>query len=1192
MSFDINFHVKIRPSVEQRTPLAETVSYAGHTYQIYEVNELFPHMSTAQAIKKTRAIFLNEQDPKIEEQQSIKNSVLAAVKAGTCNWKAIAKDKDLMLEAIVLDPENIQHAHEDLRKDADWILSVVDRCMKRKSEYLDVCELREKDIQVQRLFCTKLATKYSAQIASNMGKYASDLAQDNSNLRHYQLKYKKLKALIDPALLGKKEFILRAMQKDITLLLMILSNLETEDFFLEAIQLDKKVINYLPNRIKDSIVQTLVKQDPKNLCHVSVDLMMNKEFEQFVINLIRQNPRALENLHNSAVIENEKVILASIPSKGDFAFYLSSCSSLFSDKQFILQAVSRNGHFLNKLPNGSVFKGHRDIVLAAIRNDWTVLNTKKEAQLSRFATMGRCVPSPIEVNNVGWNNKELAMVAVEQSLDAIAHCPASLKKSQEFIDFVFTKWPDAKQSRQTFLSLNNVSALSYADQSLTDDLDFMKQLCRQDFKALAYAPVSLRQDREFIKSLIADSKGEALIYADASLKQDREFVNQAIVIDGYALGYSDPNLMQDPELITASLKYIKKQEFTVIDAKKMPKTVNQWNLLPKSLKNNQKFMEAAFLIDSNSVYHTSIEIQRHILIKFLETFPLQTTWVLIEDHLRNDLAFMLAAFALDPVNAWQKASDAIQKDPEFVKAVVDYLLMTNLKKEAAILALQIRKTDHPLLSGVAKLAFQDKEIVLQAFLINQENLKCADPTLLQDREFIIQLINIHPYAFLYIPQKDDPFVLNALYQSLSNTLAALKDDPSQIGSLKLLVNTIISHANAFRLHPEHPLMQEIIQAHTIVNGIHDPKNPYYIHAKLLEAVQKEALLDDFEALRKRADLRVYTFADIPEGIIPFHKLFESVEERGINPKQLEELCQNYYGKEPLQKGAEESDELFAQRQAVYFEEMEKLQRSYLSDVRCNILGQGKVIPALLLQRGDPNAPITLTNMYLHLILKKIAEQDNTRKDGKLSDRENMLLQFASMVKECSTGQSDAIEQYFLHTIGGQSQANSSVEKIEKTIDSAVQMTLLETLSSDALVKELTGKERVKQMSHQTLYLKNRYYKQLGLHHSPSFDFHAGVIYQSLQHQSANEALSIIKHHFLQRLEERVKEILDRSFKESIAFQHWVDYFKNHFDMQDNQESYNRFFDNKVEEGEEIFQYTGIAPVAIKKMLVKLLKLQI
>jgi hypothetical protein len=1245
MSLDINLQVFSNYEPEQnRIPLKETTNYAGHIYQIYEINTLlFPELpqfeaSASQAIplKKIRGIFLNEPldeatsrvESALPWNKDKKEATREAIRAGTYDWQKdnglVANDKDLMLEAIRQNPQNLQYAYPNLKKSGEVALAALSQWSKELDDYKST--LASDAQRLSELLLTaeegkKRGYQPQEEVEFEIANQRIEVEKKEIIVKQHELKIKTISSHIDPALLGEKEFVLAAIKYHIEILETILPNLETEEFFLEAIKIDVGALEYAPDHLEFEITQAAIEQDLRALSYVSDDLMEDEEFKQFILKIVSQHPEVLHRIDNIAITADKDVVLATIPSgMENFELPISSFSSLWKDREFVLQAVSKNGQFWHKLPHHSKFNEDREILLAAVHHDWTILNAEPKDN-GRSPYRPRLDAISFEQPNNWWSDAEFAIVALEQSLEAFKYCTSGLKQDEEFVALLFTKWPALKANRHFLLELgkDNSQALSYADESLQHDLQFAKEAISQNFQAFKYAPSALKKDQNFVKEVIRLSEGTSLEHADIALKQDRVFMVEAVQISGYALGYADPILREDADLIEAALNQI------------IPHYIKRWEELPDSLKNSPKFMAAAFKKDKNSLKYAMFDVQRGILLPYLHSKDADK-WNLIKDHFRSDKSFMLDALSIDPAEAWKNAADDVKKDSQFVLAAASKLCSLAQdplqKKETAALAsailkeIQAKPLDIPpehFIIEAAKLAFMDQEVVWQAFIMDPTNLQFADPLLLKDREFMLQCIcenfltfnYIHPdlkqdraflkqsigknpYVSLFISEevKTEEPILNAIYQSLSDHLMAFKEDPNKRQLLHQFTAFVIERADRFLLHPEHPLMQEFIQAYTVASGVEDPKNPYYMHARLTQVVQQEALLDDFASVRKRADIKDYAFNDIPEGIIPFSELFTSLEERGIDKKQLEELCQTYYGKEPVVKEANETEEQFVQREIAYREEMEKLEESYLRDVRHNILGQGKLIPALLAQKGKAEDPISLTNMYLHLILKRMQQEDDTRQEGKLSDRENMLLNFASMVKECNTGQADAIEQYFLHAVGESNQANSAAEQIEKTVDSAVQMALLETLGSDALVKELTGEVSVKQMSHQTLYLKNRYYKQLGLRHSPSFDFHSGVIYQALQRQLPHEALPIIKRHFLQRLEAKAKEVLDRSFnaKEGIAFQHWADYFKNNFHMQDSQESYSQFFVTKVEvdeDGDENYTYVGIAPATVTQMLQKL-----
>ena len=131
---------------------------------------------------------------------------------------------------------------------------------------------------------------------------------------------------------------------------------------------------------------------------------------------------------------------------------------------------------------------------------------------------------------------------------------------------------------------------------------------------------------------------------------------------------------------------------------------------------------------------------------------------------------------------------------------------------------------------------------------------------------------------------------------------------------------------------------------------------------------------------------------------------------------------------------------------------------------------------------------------------------------------------------------DGIALYYNHTIPARQQvqaAVNAVEKVENCIDECIQTIINDTLASQQVLNKIAGKS-INEQAHQTLNLKNRFHKQLGLIHTSSFDPYAGYIEDALidcaevidpasnKEQHAKKTLEIILSHMLPQ--EVIKQI--------------------------------------------------------------------
>jgi hypothetical protein len=634
-------------------------------------------------------------------------------------------------------------------------------------------------------------------------------------------------------------------------------------------------------------------------------------------------------------------------------------------------------------------------------------------------------------------------------------------------------------------------------------------------------PIPLWKDKNFVMAAVSQN-GMALKFVDKDLCQDKDIVIAAVSQNAKALSMAHKSLHQNKDVIlAAALKG--KLDFSKLDWL-------QLHEIPEELWQNKTFVLTAVSQNGQILDFASKELCKDKEVVIAAVSQNADALLKVHKSLRTDKDVILAAvfkgdLLFATLNHYELRScpQELWQDRAFaLKAILQDLYFLNFVHEDLL---------------------KDKEFMLAAVSKNKDALQFAHKDLLQNREFIVALIVHSPLCIFRVLTGIEKFnLMQTAHQSLLGQLHLLKEDPSRKKELLIYTSSILQNRTKLFLHEEHPLFQEAIEAYSIAIGGENQKNPYSLYSHLQAILKTEPLLEEFADFRKRATLRSYTFADIPHGYIALKDLFDSLEAKGVDEGQVAFLCNG----------------------------------ATFEAVKGNVLGESKLIPFLLAQKGEPQDSISITTMYLYTILKKISEQDDTRKEGQLSDRENMLLKFASQVIECSTGQAGAIEQYYIYTINPQA-AGSNQNKIEGIVDHAVQMALKKALASEILLQELSGQGEVKQQAHQTLYLQNRYHKQIGLRHTLKFDRHSGVIYDSLINKEPQEALLAIKHYL--RVEQEVKAALDSTIKNTKSYDTFIHYFEKELGLKGDYESYIEF--------DEEMNPIGITPLAVQKLVQKL-----
>jgi predicted DNA-binding ArsR family transcriptional regulator len=887
-----------------------------------------------------------------------------------------------------------------------------------------------------------------------------------------------------------------------------------------------------------------------------------KEDKEIALAAIEQNDLAFDYVHEnlkqdksfiSQAFERNNSVLRYIPEelkkdkdfilkfiKKDAASFQYAHESLKKDRGLVLEAVKRNGRALQFI--SEELKKDKDIVLEAVKqNTRALLYAHQDLK----------------------DDKEFILSVIKENGSAFHYISETLKKDRNFIFEVSKFYAPAFQfiadKLGTFFILGliqkNYLISQYLPEDLKQDREFVLKAVQENYLILQYCHMDLRKDRSFALETIKINSC-ALQFVHEDLKKDRELVLEAIKHHGGALQYAHPDLKNDEEIV---LQAVEKNGYVVQYAHDNLRK-NEDFILQIAKKYNYALQFAHEDLRKSKAFALKAVKQNGLYLEHLESNFKQDKKVVLEaitqharalhyadERVKQDRDFILRVVKLNS-NVLHFTTENLRRDREIVLEATKHHEASfhsahDDLKEDRTFVLQAIRQNGLVLQFVDEKFTSDKEIVLEAIRQNFHAFQHASPFITKDREFVLEAVKENGLILRYVKLQDSA-IIEAAHCLLNEQLQSWLVNPEKKNILFYYAFFIVTHQAAFYLHDEHPLLQKAIEAYCITSSGEDPKNPYMIYAGLQDVIGEDTLIEDFEGFRKRASKKKYTFADIPDHIVPLQELFASIEQRGVDEKEVEELC----------CGAS------------------------LQDVKENMLGEGKLIATILMQQGKKDDPLTVTAMYLYLILKSISDADDTRDKNCLSARENQLLKFASMIKECSTGQKDAIEQYYINTIGMDA-ISSSQNKIEETIDQSIQIALKKALASDDLLTDLIGKTP-KQQSHQTLFLQNRYHRQIGLIHSLTFDRHTGVIDDDLIQKDPNEAIEKIKQYL--HIQEITKQVLDQALKSSqglrITYAEFIAYFEKEFNLS-NYEQYIEF--------DEEMNPIGITPFAVEKMLKKL-----
>lgn len=333
------------------------------------------------------------------------------------------------------------------------------------------------------------------------------------------------------------------------------------------------------------------------------------------------------------------------------------------------------------------------------------------------------------------------------------------------------------------------------------------------------------------------------------------------------------------------------------------------------------------------------------------------------------------------------------------------------------------------------------------------------------------------------------------YASHEYLLKALEDAVPYPQKLRKLAKNIVDLSHSLLVQEDHPLFQKAIEMLAVVDpdAMHNKKNPYKLHNSLKKIIETEPLVDlsssvvpingkdvgiCIETFRKRAIKREFTYKDLPANVPRdgFKILYERLENRINDLSQRE--------KSAVEKYITDS----------FINSLDVLKTQFL----------GKpVIISLLMASGKPDQLMEPTVFYLFSILDAVLKADSKLGERMLlSPQEELLLRVSCSINECPTGIRDGITNYYNKLplefrAGREEELRGPEAKVAHLADMSMQRLLGEVFASQELVKDISRSETISLMPHQTLYLKNRLHKQIGLNHRLILDFYSGTISDGL-----------------------------------------------------------------------------------------------
>lgn len=315
---------------------------------------------------------------------------------------------------------------------------------------------------------------------------------------------------------------------------------------------------------------------------------------------------------------------------------------------------------------------------------------------------------------------------------------------------------------------------------------------------------------------------------------------------------------------------------------------------------------------------------------------------------------------------------------------------------------------------------------------------------------------------------------------------------------KNMADHIIRNRHHYGFFEESFLVQEALGVQILVD---DPKGPYALFKELCQRSKEEI---DLSTLR------------IPEEVLEENRV-------QINPLYLKTLPRRALTFKDLPAHSksflEEMTKVLDQKPALEIETI--LGESY-HHLKTGALG-GYVLQNLLNVNGGPD---DLVPVIARKFVQCVAYIESLSADVDpgciFSPREYAFLKMLAIIQNCQTGKEGGILVYHSSLpLSTNSFPNEGEELKQKAIfflntfiSQEVQLFLN---SNSAFLKSIIGMkphEKIRQEVHQSIYIQNLIWPDVGLLHTPTFDMHAQSLYQKIVDSSKWEVLNHFYAHFV------------------------------------------------------------------------------
>ena len=365
----------------------------------------------------------------------------------------------------------------------------------------------------------------------------------------------------------------------------------------------------------------------------------------------------------------------------------------------------------------------------------------------------------------------------------------------------------------------------------------------------------------------------------------------------------------------------------------------------------------------------------------------------------------------------------------------------------------------------------------------------------------------------------------------------------------------IEEGNKFLLFSDHPLFQCAINhiIHSNPKMLKDPANPYVVFHKLQNLqgedsevkikIEQETVLDEVVSLNRAGfvdmaqKLRVKVLGKHLPNVTwkDFKQVINNLEDR-VKALPSEE--------------SEESEKFEQEVESAYGTTFDVLINNFLEDLYLKRLIEDKL--------SNSEAFINKKVVQFFSIVKYILDQSNIPVKGEfLSLQGHILLSMSSSIQGCSKGKSEGIQLAY-NQLPNEYKIDKQVKKetteqveveafigefIEKEIENMISIHESPFLNDSTVIGNFNS---LRQLSHQSIYLRNLIGNLVGLNNSMQFDISTNCVDSALIQADRAEILGKFYEYFtVSLLVEKLQQVINAKFLEVDSKGNTSHIFLNH-----------------------------------------------